>query len=145
MNGETPESTWGEYTSFNEKNFEELFIKRINAFSPDVIHVWGTEYKHALQTAHILKDRGMIDRLILSIQGLVSVYPDHYFAYLPYGVVKKKTLAEFLLQRDLMSKCKKMKNAGIDEVNSLRTANNCIGRTDWDYACAKIINPQIKY
>lgn len=38
-----------------------------------------------------------------------------------------------------------MEKQGKEEIFTLKKAKHCIGRTDWDYACAKQINPKIQY
>lgn len=38
-----------------------------------------------------------------------------------------------------------MELQGQTEISTFQMLENCIGRTDWDYACAKQMNPQIEY
>ena len=41
-----------------ELSLEPLFRQEIRAFSPDVIHIWGTEYSHTLAMLRICREAG---------------------------------------------------------------------------------------
>lgn len=133
------------YAGFDEDSAELVIDENISSYNPDVIHIWGSEYNHAYQAINISERMGYIGRTIVSIQGLVSEYANYYFAGLPEKVKKKRTLYEVLKNKSLNDLRENMRLQGEKEVQLLTKARNCIGRTDWDYACVKKINNAINY
>lgn len=111
---------------------------------PDVIHIWGTENEHALAVVEAAKKQKMINRVVVSIQGMVSVYAKDYCAFLPDEVIYGRRLKDFLKgnvkdqQRDYTQK-------GKIEVEAIKGIQHVIGRTDWDKANVWSINPNAKY
>lgn len=127
----------------NEKVRNQI-IKIIKNFQPDIIHIWGTEYVHTYSAMLAAKDMDMVDRTIISIQGMVSVYARHYMAYIssskfPFSV------GEFAKRRTIKQQQKAFIKRGEYERKALEISNNVIGRTEWDEACTKQINPDICY
>ena len=155
-------------SSMNSESYEEVYIDNIlySAFedngdknktknqlnrllskiNPDIIHIWGTEYYHSLAALEILKDLGKADRTVVSIQGLVYYYSNyHYNAFLPDAVVKGYTFRDFCKRDNINTRKNQMIEAGENELRAISMAKNCIGRTDWDHACVKLINNDIHY
>ena len=71
----------------NKKELLNYFSDIIDKEKPDVIHIFGTEYTHSNLMMKASKELGMLRNTVVSIQGLVSVYAKHYFAYLPRKVI----------------------------------------------------------
>lgn len=133
------------YYSFkdNDKNRLEKIILNNNF---DLIHIWGTEYEHSLLACQIAKNNNFLDRVVISIQGLVSyISKYHYNSYIPQEDFNKKTIVESLTNKSNESRKKQMYERGLKEIECLKLAKHCIGRTDWDEACVKLINPDINY
>ena len=86
----------------------------------------------------------ILDKVVISIQGLVSEYAYHYFAYLPSKIVNRYTLRD-LIKGNIRKGRKIFEKRGILEKEALEKVNYVIGRTDWDRACSWDINPNIKY
>ena len=63
---------------------------------PDVIHLWGTENQHTLAMVDAAEHLGMRERIVISIQGLLSIYAEHYRAYLPEHVCHGHTLKDLV-------------------------------------------------
>lgn len=64
-------------TNFSKKLGKEYVSQLITAlheFKPDVIHIWGTENQHSLAMVEAAEATGLLDRVVISIQGMVSVY-----------------------------------------------------------------------
>ncbi len=136
------------YFSFNSYHGKNDLIKIFDAVQPELIHIWGTEYKHTYEAMLVAQQKGLLDRTVISIQGLVSVCCMHYATGLPEKIISHRTLVEFLgrgIYFNLADDRRYMQKRGITEVSALRMAKSCIGRTDWDHACVKQINPDIKY
>ena len=61
-------------------------------FAPDVIHIHGTEFPFSNTMAAAAEKNQMIQRVVCSIQGLVSVYTEHFYAGIPKRVIEMKLL-----------------------------------------------------
>ena len=128
-----------------KKELLEYFVNIIDKEKPDVIHIFGTEYTHSNLMMKASKELGMLRNTVVSIQGLVSVYAKHYFAYLPRKVIYGFTFKEVLKRNNIKLSAEKFKEQGILEVETLKEVKNVIGRTDWDEACVKQINPNVNF
>jgi glycosyltransferase involved in cell wall biosynthesis len=88
---------------------------------------------------------GLLNRLVVSIQGLCSVYAGHYAEGVPYSVQKEYTFRDLIRKDNILQQQEKFVLRGNLEVKALQKARHVIGRTDWDRACAEQINPKSKY
>ena len=116
----------------------------IKTVSPDVIHIFGTEYVHTYITTEVCKEMGLGDKVVISIQGLVSVCAKHFDAYLDHSVVVGKTLRD-LYKGNIKAGKKAFQKRGMYEIAALHNVRHVIGRTDWDRACVGFINPKALY
>lgn len=124
---------------------EHLFEAEIQAFQPEVIHIWGTEYGHTLAMVNAAEKCGMLSHTAVSIQGLCSVYAGHYAEGVPYGVQRGSTFRDLVRQDNLLQQQKKFTLRGKLEVEALQKVQHIIGRTRWDRACTRAVNPQAEY
>ena len=85
------------------------------------------------------------EKVVISIQGLVSIYARYYMACLPAKVQKRFTLRDFIKQDNLKQQQRKFINRGEIEIEVLHEVKHIIGRTTWDQACTYQINPEAKY
>lgn len=121
----------------------ETYLKWIlNDFRPDIVHIFGTEYPHALAMTKAFHNP---HRTIVNLQGLCSVIALHYDAALPERVLKSHTLRDFVKRDGIRQQRKKFKKRGAFEIQALRNVNHVVGRTTWDRACALRINPEVCY
>lgn len=123
-----------------DKRFREMIEK----FAPDVVHIFGTEYSHSYVVTQVCKEFGIQDRVVVSIQGIVSVIARHCCAHLDLKTIYARSLRDFYKGNVSRSK-KNFENAGKFEIETIKNVKHVIGRTDWDRACTKIINPRVKY
>lgn len=133
------------YCGFTPEIDEVDFERIIESIEPDCIHIWGSEYNHSYYVTKAARNLSKIECTVLSIQGLVSVYAEHYYDGLPPELIHRRTLKEFFGRRNIAQEKKMMELQGQTEISTFQMLENCIGRTDWDYACAKQMNPQIEY
>jgi len=124
---------------------EPFFREQLNDWQPQCIHIWGTEYGHTLAMVNAAEQEGLLDRTVVSIQGLCSVYARHYAEGLPEWVRQRFTLRDFLRQDNVRQQQKKFVLRGRMEIQALKKARHVIGRTDWDRACSMAINPELTY
>lgn len=128
-----------------ESELEKLFIKELQFFQPDVIHIWGTEYGHTLAMVNASQKCGMIDRTAVSIQGLCSVIAGHFAEGLPASAVYGFTLRDAARRDNVALQRRKFVRRGELEVEALRQVKHVIGRTPWDYDCTAKINAERQY
>lgn len=127
------------------KELENWFVSWLEAFRPDVIHIWGTEYAHTLAMVNAAEAVGLLDHTVISIQGLCSVYAGHYAEGVPENVQQRYTFRDLLRRDNIRQQQKKFALRGELEVQALKKARHVIGRTDWDNACTKQLNPEVSY
>ena len=124
------------------KYLERYWVEIKDSFSPDVIHIHGTEFPLGLSYINACGE----DRVVISIQGLVSVISQYYLA----GIRKKEIIKNIsfrdLIKRDnIFQQQRKMAQRGELEREYIRTTKHIIGRTSWDKAHAFALNPEVKY
>ena len=124
---------------------EKQFRRELESFCPDVIHVWGTEYGHTLAMVNAAGKAEKLDSLAISIQGLCSVYAGHYAEGVPGKIQRGSTFRDLVRQDNIVKQQEKFVLRGVLEVESLRKVRHIIGRTDWDRACVRQINPEAQY
>lgn len=127
------------------QELEVQFRREIRAFRPDVIHVWGTEFGHTLAMVNAAEKERVLERVAVSIQGLCSIYADHYAEGVPYDVQNGSTFRDFLRRDNIAQQREKFGRRGQLEVEALQKVSHIIGRTDWDQACTTMIAPEAVY
>lgn len=117
----------------------------ISIENPDIIHIFGTEYPHALEAVTCAEKINKLDYTLISIQGLISKCAEHYYADLPFNVIHKYTLRDFIKRDNIFHQRKKFAKRGQFEIAALKKVKHIIGRTEWDKACALQINDKVNY
>lgn len=126
------------------KKFESVVEKVIDSFKPDLIHIWGTEYVHSASAVIASERKGLLEKTVISIQGMDSIISKHYRGFIDsndytnsvYDIIKGKTISRQIYE---------FKKRGLYEIDALKRVKHVIGRTDWDRACTMQINKAIKY
>ncbi len=126
-------------------NTEACFEKIFNEVKPDVIHIFGTEYMHTLAAVNASVKTGYIDRVVISIQGMVSVIAGHYYADLPVWMRYYRTLRDVIRKTSIAKQKKSFKRRGEYEIEAIQKVSHIIGRTEWDKACSQRINSNAEY
>lgn len=124
---------------------QDYIVSIINDTKPDVIHIMGTEYPHSYSAIMASKRKNMLERTVVSIQGLVSVYAQHFDMGIPSYVQNRVTIKEYLKRTSLEKEKNSYISRGVYEVKTLQECKHIIGRTDWDKACTYFINPFARY
>lgn len=115
---------------------EEMFRRIDSLYMPEVVHIFGTEYPHAYSAIRV-----WFDKAVVSVQGLIGVCAKHYLTGIPAKIVYRQNFENRSVYSDLQC----LKNRGKYERGTLKYARNIIGRTEWDYACVRLINPEARY
>lgn len=120
-----------------------LFDNLLRDKRPDVVHVFGTEMPHALSMVNTCNHCGV--KVVLSIQGLVSVIEKHVLAGLPAWVVYGVTLRN-MIRRDSVIGLKRLyAQRGRMEIEAIKNVSYIIGRTTFDRAWTSQVNPNATY
>ena len=133
------------YYSFSDKKNSQrkLLNSIIVDSSPQLVHIFGTEYSHSLAASELAKEKNI--PAIVSIQGLVSFIEKHLYANLPPNVLKGKSIRNHIFRDNIMGLKSKFIRRGLNEVSTLNNVDHIIGRTTWDRAASFQINPNAKY
>lgn len=125
-----------------DKSIENYYIKIKQEFQPDIIHIHGSEYPHSLAYIKACGNQNVI----VSIQGMVSIYSQYYLGNINYKCIKKyRTLRDLIRKDSLLDQQKEMRKRGEYEKTLISNIKYVIGRTTWDYSCSWAINPTLRY
>ena len=128
-----------------ETSLIEAFEEVLNTQQPDVVHIWGTEYKHSWVMVEAAKRTQLLDKVIVSIQGMSSMYAMHYMGGIPGKYQIIPSLRDWLRKDSLKLQQKNMTVRGEYEKSAIKDVKHVIGRTFWDKACVKLLNPEVNY
>ncbi|MBO4598323.1 MAG: glycosyltransferase family 4 protein [Bacteroidaceae bacterium] len=111
----------------------------IDEFHPDIIHAQGTENANAIAA---MRERPNYT-YVVSIQGLLSRYAEHYVGGVPFPYMFDLTPRDLLHRDGPISKGRKWAKASWYEIEMIEKANYVMARTSWDVACVKHINRDV--
>lgn len=112
-----------------------------DSIRPDVVHIHGTEMSHGLA---YIEECGS-DNVVVSIQGLISVISEYYNSGLTKWDIISHITVRDLIRNTLFGQQHKFRRRGVLEKELLSKVSYVIGRTSWDYAHIKALNPHSKY
>jgi len=113
-------------------------IKNTN---PDILHVFGTEMPHSRIAIECFNKP---EKTIIHIQGMVSVIAKHCETGFPLWA-KHLFVPSSLLRSTIHGQTKRFERVGKSEIISIQKSGYVMGRTEWDEACTKQINPLVNY
>lgn len=125
------------------KNNTFLYWEHIRKiFSPDIVHIHGTEFNYGYSYLLSYPE----DKIVASIQGLISVIPRYYLASMNRkDVFLNLTLRNLIKQDNVFQVKKKFEKRGEVETEYINRLKYIIGRTTWDNVHIKLSNPNIRY
>lgn len=124
------------------KKIKENWDTILEEVKPNLIHIYGTERRHNMYLIDKYKDS---IPMIISLQGILSEYVKHYFAFIPFkDIVMNYTLKDIMTGGIIGGKVK-FYIQSIYEKKMLRSVKFLEGRSDWDKAISSKINPYAKY
>ena len=121
---------------------EERMKQIIEDFKPDIVHIFGTEFPHALACVRAYR---RAPRTLISIQGLVSECAEAYMADMPAKVQRMVTFRDIVKNDSIKQQQKKFRKRGVYEKEAIRLAGCIAGRTDFDRETTAKINPEAHY
>jgi len=125
-----------------QTHLESLWQKINSEFSPNVVHIHGTECLHGLSCMRACQTLNYV----VSIQGLVGLCAKYYYAGLTNGDILKNITFRDIVRWDTLFHSKRtFAIRGVFEEEYIKRTKHVIGRTKWDYAHATSINPEVIY
>ncbi len=125
-----------------DKSLEPYWRRICNSFSPDLIHLHGTEYSLGLACLNACPEY----KYLVSIQGLVSVIARYYYAGIGIReILLNITFRDIIRFDTIINQRNEFIRRGILERKIINRADHITGRTKWDEVHATTINPNIKY
>lgn len=123
-------------------SMEAAFQKIYEDFRPDMIHIFGTEFPHALAAAKVF---GKPEKTLLGIQGLCYEIAEAYMAGLPQKVCEAVSFRDFIRKDSLKQQQQKFFQRGEREKEVIRLCGHITGRTAFDRKGTAKVNPGAKY
>lgn len=121
---------------------EKHFAKVIAEFEPDIVHIFGTEFPHALAFVRAFEQP---ERTLIGLQGICTEIARYYRADLPDQVFARSTLRDAVRRDSLEQQQEKMTVRGVRERGALLLAGHIGGRTLFDREFAKNLCPRACY
>lgn len=134
-------------TAKEDTEIANLIRDRVNAFKPDIVHVWGTENNYSAVIPFLDTP------FLVHIQGFASLYSN---SYLPPGFSTADLKATSpwwnpanwlrrLLKSDAYSHYKAFLHQAERELAAAASVKNWAGRTEWDRAASQALSPGSRY
>jgi glycosyltransferase involved in cell wall biosynthesis len=123
-------------------SLESLWQNIVSIFSPDIVHIHGTEMAHGLALLRACPKQ----KAVVSIQGLISVCERYFYGGMSFIDILKNITFRDIIRRDTLFKGRQLfRNGGILEKEYITRTKDVIGRTTWDFVHTKKINPGMNY
>ncbi len=111
-------------------------------FSPDIVHIHGTEYFYGFLSARRL----IKYPAVISVQGIIGECEKVYYGGLSFGeLLRCQEIYDFFLARGIFFERIAWHKRSRAEKEIIRGNRYFIGRTAWDKKCALRINPEAVY
>lgn len=127
---------------FYDYKVQRQLEKIIGQFRPDLVHIFGTEYPHALAAA---KAWGRPDRTLVGLQGIVRSCVAAYDAELPDAVINHVTFRDWLKKDSIVQQKEKFGLRAEHERQLLELTLHVTGRTAFDREQALAMHPGVHY
>ncbi|MBP5415247.1 MAG: glycosyltransferase family 4 protein [Lachnospiraceae bacterium] len=125
-----------------DKTLERVFDSMLNEFAPDIIHVFGTEYPHTLALVRACENK---EKILVSIQGVMSACAENYFGDLPDKIIDQTTFRDWLKKDNIRAQQNKFMKRAEFEKETLEKVCHVTGRTEFDKNEVFKINPNLNY
>lgn len=120
----------------------ELYWKQIKKeVQPDVVHIHGTEFTHGLAYVNACGN----EKIVVSIQGLKYGIAPYYCAGLTWKEIYRNITFHDIFKGGIYKEQRRFYQTAKLEIDILRKVNHIIGRTSWDMAYVRAINPNATY
>ena len=125
--------------------YDAIEVKRlldvVSCVNPDIVHIHGSEENFGLIADYI-----DVNKICLSIQGMLAPYKNKYFSGIPQELVAKySSFVRKMLFDGTLASYRRFCRGATREIKIYRKIKNVIGRTEWDKMCSLALNPERKY
>ncbi|MDL2225198.1 glycosyltransferase family 4 protein [Eubacteriales bacterium OttesenSCG-928-M02] len=128
-----------------DDTLEHDFMQIIKRFDPDVIHIWGSEYAHALVMLNACIKLDIVERVVVSIQGVCKSCAYLYGADLPARIQSRSTFRDLLRNDNIAQQQQRYFQRANNEEKLLKGVKHVIGRTNFDRVMVRSINSSLNY
>lgn len=129
------------YERKSEKQLYEIFQR----YFPDIIHIWGTERIYSLAAVNAAESLGVLEHVVISIQGLCSVLANNFTTGIPERYRKGFSIPELGKRTSLNCQSREFALRGRYERESIVKVRHVIGRTEWDRIFTYQIHAEARY
>ena len=120
----------------------ESYWKRIKTYvQPNVVHIHGTEFTHGLAYVNACGS----EHVVVSIQGLKSAIAPYYYMGLSKKNIYKNLTFHDIIKGNIFKEQRDFYKTGKLEIEILSRVKHIMGRTSWDMAHVRAINPNATY
>lgn len=124
-----------------KSQYEKYWAEIYDRIKPDVVHIHGTETRIGDSYVNVCG----ADNVVVSIQGLLSIYERYYFAGLSNRDVINCLTVRDMFKGGILQERKRFSKNAEYEISLLKKVRHVIGRTSWDKTHVRAINPNLKY
>lgn len=124
------------------RGLDDAWEKVIEDFSPDVIHLYGTEKTHNIP---LIKREDVNSIIVISLQGILKGYERVYYGGIDVSVLIKNLTFRDLLTESVFGGRRRFQRNAKTEAWQLEHVKYVEGRSTWDRVYALSINPNLKY
>ena len=122
----------------------------LDEYHPDVVHIFGTEFPHALAMGkaacgddfHYHPGK---ERVLITFQGICAAVAADYMACLPDEIVSSATFRDTIRKDSIKQQQEKFRSRARNELEASGYAGFVGGRTSFDRKWAKRLAPEAKY
>ncbi|MCL2254132.1 MAG: glycosyltransferase family 4 protein [Lachnospiraceae bacterium] len=125
-----------------DAGLEELMQFILQDANPDIVHIFGSEFPHALAMARASGRRG---RILLSIQGLCGKIADVYTEGIPSEIIESETFRDIVKNDSITQQKQKFEQRAVYEKELFSLVNHISGRTNFDKEATSYLNPNAAY
>lgn len=111
-------------------------------FTPDIIHIFGTEYPHTLAMLRLKEWR---NRVLVHLQGLMVPYSEVFYAEIPEDVIEGATFRDVLKKDSIWQQKEKYVKRALNETECLKLCRHASGRTAFDREYLMSVNSSCAY
>ena len=125
-----------------DASLEDELKAIISQVSPDVLHIFGTEFPHAYAAAKVFNDA---EHTLVGMQGVCYRIAEDYMSELPNKLCGSATFRDIVKRDSLRAQKNKFIKRGEVEKKLLSITGHVTGRTEFDKESVLSINSDIHY
>ncbi len=125
-----------------DKTLESVFSNILREYKPDVIHIFGTEYPHALACVRACENR---EKILVGIQGVMSACAKAFCGGLDDNIINASTFRDMIKHDNIAMQQRKFEIRAGFEREILTKVSHVTGRTRFDKEETLKINKNLHY